>query len=114
VFFNPILGVFAPQLEAEFDWSRASIAAAITIGSLAAAVVAPVTGWVVDRYGGRWVITAAGITMAIALVFLSGLLSLWQLYLFYAIGRGVSMSGVVSITSASWWSPTGSSASVPG
>jgi len=97
VFFNPILGVFAPQLEAEFDWSRASIAAAITIGSLAAAVVAPVTGWVVDRYGGRWVITAAGITMAIALIFLSGLHSLWQLYLFYAIGRGVSMSGVNNV-----------------
>lgn len=97
MFFNPILGVFAPQLEAEFDWSRASIAAAITIGSLAAAVVAPVTGWVVDRYGGRWVITAAGITMAIALIFLSGLHSLWQLYLFYAIGRGVSMSGVNNV-----------------
>ena len=97
VFFNPILGVFAPELEAEFNWSRASVAAAITIGSLGAAVVSPLIGWIIDRYGGRWVITGAGLTMAIALAFLAGLDALWQLYLFYAIGRGVSMSAVNNV-----------------
>ncbi len=97
VFFNPILGVFASELEQEFDWSRASIAAAITIGSLAAAVLSPPMGWVVDRFGGRWVIAAAGLTMAVALGALSGLQALWQLYLFYAIGRGLSMSAVSNV-----------------
>lgn len=97
VFFNPILGVFAPELEAEFGWSRASIAAAITIGSLSAAALSPVTGWIVDRYGGRWVIAGAGLVMAIALGFLSGINELWQLYLFYAIGRGLSMAAVSNV-----------------
>ncbi|MDA0351849.1 MAG: MFS transporter [Chloroflexi bacterium] len=97
VFFNPILGVFAPELEAEFGWSRASVAAAITIGSLTAAVLSPGMGWVVDRFGGRWVMSAAGLGMAIALAFLSGLHSLWQLYLFYAIGRGLAMSAVSNV-----------------
>ena len=97
VFFNPILGVFVPELEAEFGWSRASIAAAITIGSLGAAVLSPPMGWVVDRYGGRWVIAGAGLGMAIALALLSGLSAIWQLYLFYAIGRGLSMSAVSNV-----------------
>lgn len=97
VFFNPILGLFAPELEEEFGWSRASIAAAITIGSLTAAVLSPLMGWVVDQYGGRWVMAGAGLGMAIALGFLSGLNSLWQLYLFYAIGRGLSMSAVSNV-----------------
>ena len=60
-------------------------------------MLSPVTGWIVDRYGGRWVIAGAGLTMAIALVFLSGLQALWQLYLFYAIGRGLSMSSVSNV-----------------
>ena len=64
------------------------------IGSLAAAVLSPGMGWVVDRFGGRWVMAGAGLAMSIALVALSGLQSLWQLYLFYAIGRGLSMSAV--------------------
>jgi len=94
VFFNPILGIFAPELEAEFGWSRASIAAAIAIGSLAAAVASPIAGWVIDRWGGRWVIAVAGLIMAVLLFALSGLDALWQLYLFYALGRGLSMTAV--------------------
>jgi MFS family permease len=97
VFFNPILGVFAPSLEAEFGWSRASIAAAIAIGSLAAATASPIAGWVVDRWGGRWVIAGSGLVMAASLFMLSGLNSLWQLYLFYAIGRGLSMATVSNV-----------------
>ena len=94
VFFNPILGVFVPALEAEFHWSRASIAAAIAIGSLAAAVASPLVGWVVDRWGGRWVVTGAGLAMAASLGALAGLHSLWQLYLFFGLGRGLSMTAV--------------------
>jgi MFS family permease len=52
---------------------------------------------VVDRWGGRWVIAGAGLLMALALAALSGLHSLWQLYLFYAIGRGLSMTAVSNV-----------------
>lgn len=97
VFSNPILGVFAADLEREFDWSRAEVALAITIGSLAAALLSPLIGWVVDRFGGRWVIAGAGLVMAVALASLSGLQALWQFYLFYAIGRGLSVGAVYNV-----------------
>jgi MFS family permease len=97
VFFNPILGVFAPELEAEFGWSRASIAAAIAFGSLAAAVASPIAGWVVDRWGSRWLISGSGLAIVVLLGALSGLHALWQLYIFYAIGRGLAVTTVSNV-----------------
>ena len=97
VFFNPILGVFSSDLESEFGWSRASIAAAISIGSMAAAAASPITGWVVDRWGGRWVLTAASLLISLVLFCLIDLKYLWQLYLAYAIGRGLSMAAVSNV-----------------
>ena len=97
VFFNPILGVFSSDLESEFGWSRASVAAAISIGSVAAAAASPITGWMVDRWGGRWVLTAASLLISLVLFYLIDLKYLWQLYLAYAIGRGLSMAAVSNV-----------------
>ena len=97
VFFNPILGVFSSDLEYEFGWSRASVAAAISIGSVAAAAASPITGWMVDRWGGRWVLTAASLLISFVLFYLIDLKYLWQLYLAYAIGRGLSMAAVSNV-----------------
>tara|TARA_B100000029_G_scaffold440962_1_gene458429 strand:- start:3489 stop:4754 length:1266 start_codon:yes stop_codon:yes gene_type:complete len=97
VFFNPILGVFSSDLEIEFGWSRASVAAAISIGSVAAAAASPITGWMVDRWGGRWVLAVASLLISLVLLYLIELKYLWQLYLAYAIGRGLSMAAVSNV-----------------
>lgn len=97
VFFNPILGVFSSDLEIAFGWSRASVAAAISIGSVAAAAASPITGWMVDRWGGRWVLAVASLLISLVLLYLIELKYLWQLYLAYAIGRGLSMAAVSNV-----------------
>lgn len=96
VFFNPILGVFVSELHAEFGWTRAELALAITIGSVIAGIAGPVAGWAVDRWGGRWVIAGGAATMAVCLVLLAGMNELWQLYVLYATGRAVSFALVAS------------------
>jgi MFS family permease len=96
VFFNPILGVFVSELHAEFGWSRAELALAITIGSVIAGVAGPLAGWAVDRWGGRWVIAGGAATMAVCLVLLAGMSELWQLYALYSTGRAVSFALVAS------------------
>ena len=44
VFYNPILGVFVNIFQDEFQWKMSEIALAITIGSIGAAILAPITG----------------------------------------------------------------------
>ncbi len=103
VFFNPVLGVFAQLLEEEFGWQRSDIAAAISLGGLGAALAAPATGAVLDRWGGRWVIVGASIGMTACALVLSQMSALWHLLLFYGIGRALSVgamspSGIVAIS----------------
>ena len=96
VFFNPILGVFVSELHAEFGWTRAELALAITIGSVIAGLAGPLTGWAVDRWGGRWVIAGGAATLVLCLVLLARMNELWQLYALYSTGRAVSFALVAS------------------
>src|SRR4051794_2096924 len=43
-FFNPVLGVFIPEFQREFGWSRTEISFGATIGTLVAAFIAPYFG----------------------------------------------------------------------
>ncbi|MFL2634938.1 MAG: MFS transporter [Dehalococcoidia bacterium] len=90
VFYNPILGVFVNIFQDEFQWKMSEIALAITIGSIGAAILAPITGIALDKWGGRWVIAGSSIIMFFCLIFLASLNHLWQLYVFYAIGRSLT------------------------
>ena len=47
------LGVFMRVLTGEFDWSRAQVSGAITIGTLMIAVCTPYAGRLIDRIGVR-------------------------------------------------------------
>lgn len=105
-FFNPVLGVFSQLLEDEFGWTRSDVAAALTLAGLAAGVGAPFVGRILDRWGGRWVIVTAGVTMAVCAVALSQMSALWHLLLFFAIGRAVSvgaMSPAGFVATANWF-----------
>src|SRR6266550_9525282 len=45
--------VLIHPLEAEFGWSRALIASAISMNLLLFGVASPISGWLIDRYGPR-------------------------------------------------------------
>ncbi|NUT49936.1 MAG: MFS transporter [Saccharothrix sp.] len=46
-------GLFIPELEAEFGWSRSQLSSVLLIGSVINVLLAPLIGTVVDRYGVR-------------------------------------------------------------
>ena len=93
-FFNPVAGVFQPTLNEAFGWSRAEIAGAVTLGSLAGALTAPFFGVAIDRYGARWVVAAPALVITVVLVLLAEVSELWQFYLLFAIGRGLAMAAI--------------------
>jgi MFS family permease len=105
-FFNPVLGVFIPEFEREFGWSRTEISLGVTVGSLFGAAMAPIAGPMVDRYGGK-ALTASGMAiMVVSLVCLGFMQTEWQFFIIFAIGRGTTsgiISLAVSVTVSKWF-----------
>ncbi|MGB6837329.1 MAG: MFS transporter [Dehalococcoidia bacterium] len=95
-FFNPVLGVFVQPLSEEFGWSRATIAAAITIGSVGGAIASPLIGPLLDRGASRLVIAAGGALMGVCLLAVAFTPSVWWFYLFYSVGRATAV-GITSL-----------------
>jgi OFA family oxalate/formate antiporter-like MFS transporter len=95
-FYNPVLGVFIPEFEKDFGWSRTEISSAVTLGSLLGAFVATMAGPLIDRYGGKVFVSGGSLLMAIGLVALSQMQTEWQFFIIYAVGRAAA-SGLIGL-----------------
>ena len=95
-YLNSVLGIFQPALHEEFGWSRAEIAGALTIGSLAGGVLAPFFGVVLDRYGARWMIAGPAVALAVGCLLLAEQRELWQFYVLFAAGRALAISAMMA------------------
>jgi MFS transporter, OFA family, oxalate/formate antiporter len=95
-FFNPVLGVFIPEFEREFGWSRTEISLAVTMGTLGAAAIAPFFGSLIDRYGGKPFVVGGCALMAVGLVALANMQTEWQFFVIYGAGRALA-TGLISI-----------------
>ncbi len=105
-FFNPVLGVFIPEFEREFGWSRTEISLGVSLGSLVGAAAAPFFGPMVDRYGGRPFVVGGAAFMAIGLVLMSQMQTEWQFFVIYALGRGTAsglMGLAAGVTVSKWF-----------
>lgn len=85
VFFKPIL--------TEFGWSRANLSAAQSIAAIVSGFSSIIIGRLNDRIGPRVLILLTGFT-GLGLILLSGLDSIWQMYLFYSVFVGIGLSAV--------------------
>lgn len=87
------LGVFMKPLGEEFGWTRGQVSWALNCLVIAIFFVQPVTGRLVDRFGGRRVILISALLFGIAEASLSQLRpSIWTLWLGFAL-IGVVGSG---------------------
>jgi len=78
--------LFVNPIDAKFHWGRAAIQVAFTTFVLIETWLVPVEGYLVDRFGPRWVVIGGGILVGIAWVINSVADSLPILYLAAAIG----------------------------
>jgi MFS family permease len=82
-----VLSVFVLPLAEEFGWSRTEIAAATTIGALLGATIAPFTGRLNDRFGGRLPLAIAAILVIVAMLGLASVQSLLWFYAAFGLAR---------------------------
>ena len=69
-----IVGVFTLPLGAAFGWSRGQVALGFTLVTLTSATLAPLVGWLCDRYGARRlaILGTTGFGLGVFLVGLTG------------------------------------------
>ena len=105
--FSAAYGVFITHLSAEMGWGRTALAGVKTVARLVEAVLAPVVGAWIDRYGARWFMAVGGIIICVAFVLAAGLTELWHLYaLFGLLGPigSVCVGGfVTTVVVANWF-----------
>jgi len=98
VFFDPLLN--------EFNWTRATVSGAASICFLVYGFTSILMGNLNDRFGPRLIMTGCGIFLGIGFLLMSGIHSVWHLYLFYGLVVGVGLSGMDVIllsTMARWF-----------
>jgi OFA family oxalate/formate antiporter-like MFS transporter len=78
--------LFVNPIDAKYHWGRSAIQIAFTIFVLIETWLIPVEGYLVDRFGPRWVVLGGGILVGIAWVLNSVASSLAVLYFAAAIG----------------------------
>ncbi|MEA3151116.1 MAG: transporter, family, oxalate/formate antiporter [Gammaproteobacteria bacterium] len=78
--------LFVNPIDAKYHWGRSAIQVAFTIFVLIETWLIPVEGYLVDRFGPRWVVLGGAILVALAWVLNAGADSLAVLYVGAALG----------------------------
>jgi MFS family permease len=73
---------------------KPTVVGAFSVALLAAGLVSAPIGGLIDRHGGRWVMTAGSALAGVLLMALGQVQSVWQLYLVWA-GLGVAMAATL-------------------
>jgi MFS family permease len=97
-FFNPIVQ--------EFGWSYAAISLAASLRGAETGLLAPVLGFLVDRWGAKWILFAGGLLCGLGLILLARVSSLAQFYgafIVIALGTSCCGSGVINPAINNWF-----------
>jgi OFA family oxalate/formate antiporter-like MFS transporter len=104
--FQNILAVFLKPMADAFGWSRTLISVTMVFGSLSGGLISPFIGPVLDKHGPRMVAFFSVLVLSAGLVSLAWLEEIWQLYLFFGVGRMVAvgiLSLVISVAVSNWF-----------
>jgi len=86
--------VIAPPMGAELGWSRPAVNGALSAGLAATGFASFFAGRIIDRYGGRALMTAGSAAATLLLLAWSQISELWQLFAIW-IAMGVVLSTVL-------------------
>ena len=109
------IAVFVYPLSEELGWSRTLISGAAAAGGLAATLMSPIVGRLIDRYGARPVLTVSIVLLCVTTVSLAwsdvsitvmGATIPWVFYIAYGTGRVIFSSPVqigASVVVSRWF-----------
>ena len=91
--------------EESFGWSIGFITLGFTIQWLASGFLAPVSGWLGDRYGVRRVMWVGGILFIAGMLLTGTMTTLWEFYLYFGIllAAGMASFQVTLVSGVTLW-----------
>lgn len=93
-FLMQAFGAYVPVLQEERGWSKTELSGAAALQQVEAAIIGPVVGWFLDRFGPRGVLRTGILLFGGGFMLLSQVETLGAFYgAFVVIAFGVSMSG---------------------
>ena len=99
-------GVFYIPLLNELGTTRAALGGVIGLARLEGGLIAPIAGWLIDRFGPQKLLYIGLSTVGICFLLLSVITKLWMLYVvFMLIATGSSFGGgrPISVAVANWF-----------
>jgi MFS family permease len=76
--------IYAPFISKEMNWTRADLGNVYSLFLLSMLVAGVVTGWLIDRFGPRWIILIGSVIGAIGMALFSTVQSMREAYVYFA------------------------------
>jgi MFS family permease len=99
-------GAYVAVLAAEHGWSKTALAGGAAIQSLEGAVLGPVLGWMIDRFGARKMVQAGVVLLSAGFVFLGSIETIAGFYMamiLVAVGNSLSGYFPLSVAIMHWF-----------
>ncbi len=99
-------GTYLPYLEKQFGWSKALMSAPRSVTQVENAILGPIEGYLVDRFGPRHVVTVGVFIMGGGLILFGLTDSLWVFFasnIIIALGTGLQGLLILSVTVNNWF-----------
>jgi MFS family permease len=100
------ISVLFKPISEEFHFNRATTSVASSIGRFEGGLEAPLTGWITDRWGARWVVLLGVFIMSLSLILMRYITSQWGYWLVWGLLLGTGSNIALSLpldTSISNW-----------
>ena len=103
---NQSFGVYLAVLVEDRGWSKTAIAGAAALKSTEVAILGPVLGWAVDRFGSQVIVRVGIVTFGIGFMLLSQidtLLGFYAAFVVVALGSSMFSNSIVCVAIIHWF-----------
>jgi sugar phosphate permease len=103
---NQAFGAYVAALVQDTGWSKTALSGAAALKSTESALLGPVLGWLVDRFGSQLVVRAGVILFGIGFMLLSQtetLVTFYAAFVVLALGASMCSNMVVSVAIVQWF-----------
>ncbi len=99
-------GIFLQPITEDMGWSRGMLSMALSIRSVGMALMAPLAGRLIDRFGAKPVMASGALVVGVGLIISALVTSLWQLnVVFFLTGCGLTCATIIpcSLILSNWF-----------